>query len=87
MFNSYNMYFEKEKGARKNTNKTKTSHSGTWVDVENPREDDVFFLERESGILRKIVLDCLDENEVPRAVSEDAFILVIVRVPPTETEV
>jgi magnesium transporter len=55
--------------------------SGVWIDVENPSEEDVFFLERELNVPREIVLDCLDEDEVPRVVSEKRYTLVIIRVP------
>ncbi len=53
----------------------------TWIDVQSPNEREIDFLERKLKIPREIVLDCLDEDEIPRITSEDGVTTIILRVP------
>ncbi len=53
----------------------------TWIDVQSPNEKEISFLERKLKIPREIVLDCLDEDEIPRIESEGGVTTIILRVP------
>ncbi len=52
-----------------------------WVDVENPSEREISLMERKLKIPKDIVLDCLDEDEIPRIESEGGATTIILRVP------
>ncbi len=52
-----------------------------WIDVEEPKEKEIEFLEKRIGISKDVVLDYLDEDEIPRVSSENGFVSIIVRVP------
>lgn len=57
----------------------------SWVDIENPNEREISFIEKRFGIPRDHIIDSLDENEIPRISSENGEVLIILRVP-IETE-
>ncbi len=59
----------------------KTPLPNTWIDVESPNEREINFLEKKLKIPRDYVLDCLDEDEIPRISSENGITVIILRVP------
>ncbi len=68
--------------------RVKRINKDCWVDLEAPSDDEISLLFRRTEIPRDVILDCLDEDEVPRISSEQIRdgVVVIVRVPVYEGE-
>lgn len=59
----------------------KTPLPNSWIDVENPSEKEISFMEKKLKIPRDYILDCLDEDEIPRISSESGKVVIILRIP------
>lgn len=54
---------------------------GSWINLVNPTEEELLFVEKELGIGSNFLRDPLDEEERPRIDIEDNQILIIVDIP------
>lgn len=52
-----------------------------WIDVENPNEKEISFIEKKLKVPRDYIVDCLDEDEIPRISSENGIVVIILRIP------
>jgi magnesium transporter len=52
-----------------------------WVDARNVTREDIRVLESEYGVDTEIIMDILDPDELSRIDKEDAYTLIIVRLP------
>ncbi|HPS43589.1 MAG TPA: CorA family divalent cation transporter, partial [Treponemataceae bacterium] len=52
-----------------------------WVDARNVTREDIRVLESEYGIDTETIMDILDPDELSRIEREDAYTLIIVRLP------
>jgi len=55
--------------------------SPIWVDARNVTREDIHTLESEYGIDTETIMDILDQDELSRIEREDAYTLIIVRLP------
>ncbi|PIR89265.1 MAG: hypothetical protein COU07_02275 [Candidatus Harrisonbacteria bacterium CG10_big_fil_rev_8_21_14_0_10_40_38] len=66
--------------------KIETLKNGSLLIVEDPKEEEISFLEKELSLEDKNLSDALDPYEVPRIESEDNIVYLFVRVPKQEKE-
>ena len=57
------------------------SDSPIWVDARNVTREDIHTLEAEYGVDTETIMDILDPDELSRIEREDAYTLIIVRLP------
>ncbi|MEX1014712.1 MAG: magnesium transporter CorA family protein [Candidatus Paceibacterota bacterium] len=60
---------------------------GSWVNVEDPSEEELDFVCDEIGLEKSLLKDSLDQSEVPRMEIEDNVTYIFTRVPSPEKDV
>lgn len=75
----YNIYFRSVKELK--LNKIDTIRVGSWINVCNPSQEEIEIIVKDTKIDKSLILDALDQYEVPRVEQKRGIIYVFARYP------